>query len=309
MAQVLLYYNFTPIEDVDRLLEEHRVFCRNRGIKGRIYLSEEGINGTAAGEREMMEAYKRYIWNIPDLEQTEFKTDEADRIPFARLVVKRRPEIVSMKLDAPLDPPSEGGRHLDPHEWRQVLESGEDYVLIDVRNTYETRIGHFEGAIRPQVDHFYEFPQWLEQAGIEKDRKVLMYCTGGIRCEKFSALMKKKGYRDVNQLSGGILNYAKQEQGRHFRGKCFVFDDRLVVPVNEEQEEPISHCEITGEPCDKYINCANMHCNRLFICSPEGARKMKGCCSEACMQSPYRRPFDIDSAYKPFRKWYHYFDR
>ncbi|HKK45451.1 MAG TPA: hypothetical protein VJ964_08010, partial [Balneolaceae bacterium] len=135
-----------------------------------------------------------------------------------------------------------------------------------------------------------------------------MYCTGGIRCEKFSVLMKEKGWHDVNQLHGGILRYSKEEGGEHFKGKCFVFDDRLVVPVNEDDMEPIASCEITGKPADTYINCANMECNKLFVCSEEGARMMDGCCSKECRQSEYKRPFDPENAFRPFRKWYNYFD-
>ena len=120
--------------------------------------------------------------------------------------------------------------------------------------------------------------------------------------------MKQKGWDDVNQLHGGILKYAKEEEGKHFKGKCFVFDDRLVVPVNKDSLQPIARCEITGKPADSYINCANMECNKLFVCSEEGAKIMDGCCSEECKQSEFKRPFDADNAFRPFRKWYNYFD-
>lgn len=306
--RILLYYKFHPIENPEMFCKEHTNTCRKLGIKGRIYIAAEGINGTVAGTYDQMESYKKYLRGIPGFGDTDFKEDAFNRIPFHKLIVKTRPEIVSFKVAAPPDTRTHGGRHLKPDEWRKILESDEDYVLIDVRNNYESRIGHFEGAVSPDVGNFYDFPQWLDNSSISKDKKVLMYCTGGIRCEKFSALMKSKGYQDVNQLDGGILKYAHEENGAHFKGKCFVFDDRLAVPVNPEESEPISTCEITGKPCDTYINCANMECNRLFICSEEGARLMDGCCSEECRQSPYKRPFDPDRIYSPFRKWYHYFE-
>ncbi len=306
--RVILYYNFSPVADPQAWVDEHRELCRRLRLKGRVYISEEGINGTLAGAQERIEEYKEALRSRDGFGDTEFKEDPCDTVPFARLSVKYRPEIVALRVDEHLDPNTDGGTRLRPAEWRRMMESGEDYVMIDVRNNYESRIGHFEGALRPDVDNFFDFPEWLDEAGIDKDKKVLMYCTGGIRCEKFSVLMKRKGYRDVNQLHGGILNYAREEGGRHFRGKCFVFDDRLVVPVNPEDEEPVSHCEITGQPCDMYINCANMECNRLFICSEEGARQMEGCCSEACRKNPRKRPFDPEKAYAPFRRWYHYFD-
>ncbi len=306
--EVILYYNFEPIEDPDSFCSQHKKNLKEMGLQGRVYIGKEGINGTLGGKPEQIEQYKHFLWGIKGFEDTEFKTDRHDTVPFAKLKCKVRDEIVSIHHEG-LNPEN-GGNYLSPDEWRKVMEQEDDYVMIDVRNNYESKVGHFEGAVTPDVENFYDFPDWLEEAEneIPKDKKVLMYCTGGIRCEKFSVLMKQKGWEDVNQLHGGILKYAKEEEGEHFRGKCFVFDDRLVVPVNKESLEPIATCEITGKPADSYINCANMECNRLFVCSEEGARLMDGCCSEECKQSEYKRPFDPENAFRPFRKWYNYFD-
>jgi UPF0176 protein len=307
MYNVILYYNFKPIADVSAFIAEHRDFCKERALKGRVYVSAEGINGTLAGATDSVQAYKAFLRAQPGFSDTEFKEDDASEIPFAKLIVKQRPEIVSLKAGDDIVPGTEGVVYLEPEQWRRVMEGDEPYVMIDVRNNYESKVGHFEGALLPDVENFYDFPKWLDEAEIPKDTKVLMYCTGGIRCEKFSVLMKKRGYRDVNQLHGGIINYGKKEGGVHFRGKCFVFDDRLVVPVNPNDEEPISTCEISGVPCDTYINCANMECNRLFVCAEDAAVEMEGCCCAACKESPKRRPFNRENAYAPFRKWYHYF--
>jgi len=309
MYEVILYYKFTEINDPEQYKENHKEFCRELGIKGRIYISSEGINGTVGGTSRQVQQYKERLENDLGMQDIDFKTDTADRVPFARLQCKTRDEIVAIRAQQPVSPTqNKGGTYLEPHEWREILESDEDYILIDVRNDYESYVGHFEGAIKPQVQNFFDFPKWLEQFEADKDKKVLMYCTGGIRCEKFSILMKEHGWKDVNQLHGGILRYAQEEGGKHFKGKCFVFDDRLIVPVNPDDEGPIARCAITGEPADTYINCANMECNKLFVCSEEGARQMEGCCSEACRQSEYKRPFDPQNAFKPFRKWYNYFD-
>lgn len=306
MYEVILYYRFHEIGDPGEFCREHHRFCRKLGVKGRIYIGREGINGTLGGTPEQIRRYKEYLGSKEGFENIDYKTGTCDFIPFPRLTCKTREEIVSLHKEE-VDP-DEGGAYLEPREWKRTLETEEDYVLIDVRNDYESRIGHFEGALTPTVENFYDFPGWLEELSADKDRKVLMYCTGGIRCEKFSALMKRKGWNDVRQLRGGILRYAEEEGGEHFKGKCFVFDDRLVVPVNEEDMEPIARCEITGKPADTYINCANMECNKLFVCSEEGARLMEGCCSEECRRNEYKRPFDPEDAFKPFRKWYHYFD-
>lgn len=306
MYEVILYYKFTPVDDPETFCENHKQFCRDLGIKGRIYVGAEGINGTLGGSPEQVNAYKEHLTSLSGFEDIDFKTSTSDYVPFAKLKCKTRDELVALHKED-VDPEN-GGKYLDPGEWRQVMESDEDYVMIDVRNDYESKIGHFEGAVRPEVENFYDFPQWLDEFEADKDKKVLMYCTGGIRCEKFSVLMKEKGWKDVNQLHGGIQRYAQEEGGEHYKGKCFVFDDRLVVPVNEENMEPIAECEITGKPADTYINCANMECNKLFVCSEEGARQMDGCCSEECRQSEYKRPFDPENAFRPFRKWYNYFD-
>lgn len=304
--RVLLYYNFKPVEDPLAFQQRQKELCKRLGLLGRIYVSEEGINGTVAGLLDSTEAYKKALCSEPGFQDTEFKEDESDRIPFARMIVKIRPEIVALKAEMPLDP-AEGGRHLSPQEWRQALESDEPYVLIDVRNNYESRIGHFEGAILPDLENFYDFPQWVDDANIPKDTKILMYCTGGIRCEKFSVLMKKKGYDDVNQLHGGILTYAKEEGGAHYKGKCFVFDDRLAVPINPDDTEPITVCDLSGQPADTYVNCANMECNKLFVACPQAIDTYEGCCSQECMDSPARRPLDREQMFTPFRRWYKYF--
>src|SRR5262249_40352393 len=159
---------------------------------------------------EKIEEYKRYLCSLPGFETTEFKEDLCDEIPFARLSVRVRPEIVALKPQGALAVDGQG--YLEPHQWRQALESdSRDFILIDVRNNYESRIGRFKGAITPDVENFYDFPQWLESAGLDRDKKVLMYCTGGIRCEKFSVYMKAHGFKNIYQLHGGIINYAQKE--------------------------------------------------------------------------------------------------
>ncbi|HKI45331.1 MAG TPA: rhodanese-related sulfurtransferase [Balneolales bacterium] len=307
MYSTILYYKFTHIEEPQAFREKHISLCRELGILGRIYISHEGLNGTVAAAETQIELYKTKLRQEPGFEDISFKQEKTKSIPFEKLKVKIRQEIVALKSDIPIDPSKDGQGYLEPHEWRKMIESDEDFVMIDVRNNYESQVGHFEGALTPDLDNFYDFPKWIDDFGIDKNKKILMYCTGGIRCEKFSILMRNKGYADVYQLHGGILNYKHEQNGAHFKGKCFVFDDRLTVPVNPEDSDPLTKCEITGTPCDTYINCANMECNRLFICSEEGARLMDGCCSEECKKSPYKRPFNPDDIYAPFRKWYHYF--
>lgn len=312
MYQVILYYNFTPL-DAARLeifCRLHRTKCKELKLLGRVFVAAEGINGTLAGAPESVEQYKQYLRSMPGFETTEFKEETCDVIPFERLSVRIRPEIVALKSPVPIGDKIGREGYLEPHEWRQEMESSKrDFVLIDVRNNYESRIGRFKGALAPDVENFFDFPQWLKDEKLDKNAKVLMYCTGGIRCEKFSTYMKREGFKNIHQLHGGIINYAQKEGGKHFEGKCFVFDDRMAVDVNPEEKEPISRCAVSGVPCDTYINCANMECNKLFLCAPDAAMAMEGCCSEECRKAPRRRPLDMENLYKPFRRWYKYFDQ
>ncbi len=307
MQQIILYYKFYPIEDPKQFCLEHKEKCVDLKLKGRVYIAREGINGTLAGSVEAINQYKKFLLSLPGFAQTEFKEDASLFLPFQDLRVKTREEIVALKASVPVDPNQEtGGKYLDPLEWRKALEEDQEITLLDVRNNYESQIGHFKGAIKPDVENFFDFEKWLDQAELDQNKKVLMYCTGGIRCEKFSVLMKKKGYKDIYQLRGGIINYAQKEKGAYFKGKCFVFDDRLAVVVNPNEQVPISCCEITGIPCDQYLNCANIECNRLFICSPEGALKMGGCCSDHCRRAERKRPLDEKNIYAPSLRWHQY---
>ena len=304
---VILYYNFTKIEDPEKFCEVHKRLCRFLELKGRVYVSQEGINGTLSGLPLNIIAYQQYLTALPGFEKTEFKEDRCEKVPFQKLIVKTRPEIVTLKSSVDINMAKEAGKHLSPEEWKKVLDEEKDITLIDVRNNYESAIGYFDGAITPDVENFYDFEEWLDKADLKKDKKVLMYCTGGIRCEKFSLLMEKKGFQDVNQLQGGIINYANKIGDAHYKGKCFVFDDRLAVPIEKNQEQPLAKCEITDQPSDSYMNCHNMDCNKLFVCSEEGAKKYDGCCSEECMKAKRRRPFNPKDIYAPSLRWYHYY--
>jgi UPF0176 protein len=297
MHKVILYYYFHPIEEPGRFRDDHRCRCEQLKLSGRVYIAREGLNGTLAGTEDCILTYKDFLRSLPGFERTEFKEDVCEENPFRKLIVKTRPEIVTLKAHERIDPSRGTGPRLMPDEWRRRLESGGDYVLLDTRNHYEWAIGHFEGALLPEIENFYDFPRWVDAAGLDKDKMILMYCTGGIRCEKAALLMERRGYKNVFQLHGGIIHYGQKEGGAHFKGKCFVFDDRLAVPINRNDPGPISRCLITGIPCDRYVNCVNPDCNRLFICSKEGARQMSGCCSAQCLRSPRKRPFDSQDVY------------
>lgn len=166
--EIILYYKFSPIENPEIFAGEHTSFCKKLGLKGRIYIGTEGINGTLGGAPKQINEYKNYVTSIEGFEDVDFKTDTCDEIPFAKLKCKTRDEIVALHAEADTE---NGGNYLSSDQWKQIMESGEDYVMIDVRNDYESKIGHFEGAITPQVENFYDFPEWLDHLQADKEKK------------------------------------------------------------------------------------------------------------------------------------------
>ena len=302
--RILAYYLFTPIEDPAEEVRRHFAFFEGRDVKGRIYISSQGINGQMSAAVRDAEAYREWLMSDPRFSRIDFKIHSFKEHVFPRLTVKMREQLVA--LDEPVDP-NEGGEHLDAPTWRAMLERRDaNTLLLDVRNRYEWEIGHFEGAELPPLESFREFPAYAKQLSTLKDpheTKVMVYCTGGIRCELYSALLKREGFEEVYQLSGGVIGYGLSQGSEHWRGKLFVFDDRLAISIaEEEQSEVISRCLHCQNLSDIYYNCANMDCNELFICCPLCAEQFLGCCSASCMQSARLRPYVKGEKPKPFRK-------
>jgi len=299
--QVLAYYSIVKVENPLEEVARHKEFFKNRDFRGRIYISEQGINGQASGLSEHAEEYKVWMKENPTFKEMPFKVHGADEHAFAKMTVKYRKELVA--TGCPVDF-SEVGQHVSPKVWKKMLdERDEDTVILDVRNDYEWKVGHFEGSELPKLSTFRQFPEYAKKLKNERaPKKVMMYCTGGIRCEFFSAILKKEGIDEIYQLDGGVINYGEKEKGDGWKGKLFVFDDRLVIPVGEEKA-PISHCKYCQTPKDTYFNCANMDCNELFICCHDCITSHKGCCSSDCEEHGRVRAFKDDG--KPFRKWDH----
>lgn len=264
---VLLYYKYVPISDPEGFVAEHLQLCRDLGLKGRVLVAAEGINGTLSGSREATDEYQTWCRNHPLFADMPFKINEAERMPFKRLSVKLRNEIVTLGVTEGVNLAGEPENHLSPEEWKRTIEE-EDVVLFDVRNDYESAVGRFKNAITPSIGNFRELPEILNDYSHLKEKKVLMYCTGGIRCEKASALFRQEGFREVYQLDGGILTYGDRIGAEHWEGECFVFDERMTVPIGgEEPAEPITTCAHTGAGGAVLINCLDDECHRLFPAS------------------------------------------
>ena len=288
MYRVLLYYKYTKIEIPEIYALEHLDYCRNLGVLGRILIAGEGINGTISGTYEQTDEYIKHMQSDPRFTDMEFKIDEVNGHVFKKLFVRCKNEIVTFRLDKEIDPNKISGKHMKPKEYYEAMNQG-DTIILDVRTDYEFDLGHFYNAIRPPVKSFREFPEWVKNDFSKfKDSKVLTYCTGGVRCEKFTGFLISEGFKDVNQLHGGIINYSKdpETRGKAFEGKCYVFDERISVPVNFADEYNIvSKCLHCGKPTDRYVNCANLDCHKQHFECEECEKKWKRSCSVECMNA------------------------
>lgn len=304
---VLAFYHLASIENPDLEVEAQKNFIAGRSITCRLYVSAGGINGQMSAYRDDAIAYMEWMQSRPLFQEMPFKIHYWHEHVFPRQQVKKRKELVALGREVDF---SQRGTHLKPAEWKEMLESEKKSLLIDVRNSYEYDVGHFKGAENPECDTFKEFTAYTEKLADrypEEKPPVMMYCTGGIRCEFYSVLLKEKGFEEVYQLEGGVIDYGIKEGGEHWKGKLFVFDDRMTVPIAEGDTEKTGKCMFCETISEHYYNCANMECNRLFLSCPRCLEERAGCCSEACKNSTKIRPYHHQDPHKPFKKYYHYF--
>lgn len=286
--QVLLYYNYVHIEDPETYAKDHLKFCKDLGLKGRILVAEEGINGTVSGTVEQTQKYMDAMHADERFKDMVFKIDEHDGHAFKKMHVRPRKELVTLRLEDDINPHELTGKYLSPKEWREAMER-DDVVILDARNDYEFDLGHFRGAVRPDIETFRDLPDWVrENREMFEGKKILTYCTGGIRCEKFSGWLVREGFEDVAQLHGGIAVYGKdpEVQGDLWDGKMYVFDERISVPVNQKEHVVVGEDYFDGKPCERYVNCANPECNRQMLCSEENEHKYLRGCTDECRRSP-----------------------
>jgi len=201
------------------------------------------------------------------------------------MLVKTRKEIVTSGLKVDL---KDKGEHIPPKKLKEMLDKKEDIVMLDARNDYESKIGKFKNAVTPNIHEFRQFKKLLKNLEKYKDRKIVMYCTGGVRCEKSSAFLKENGFKNVLQLDGGIINYINQFQDSYFEGRCFVFDNRISIPAGLKNPD-ISMCDYCHVPSSRYINCKNEKCDKFFICCKECDNIMKHSCSKQCKIRVFKR--------------------
>lgn len=273
---VLLYYRYVAVPDPAAEREAQMNLCREAGLKGRILIGDEGINGTVAGDAAAVRKYLDYMSAHELFSGIQYKTDTTDVMPFPKLKVKVRPEIVTLGADVDVD---NTATHLSPEQFNEMIKDPE-VVLFDARNNYESAIGRFKGAVTPDIGLFSELPAALGKFEGLKNKKVVAYCTGGIRCEKASALMKQNGFTDVYQLDGGIINYAQAFPEGAFEGECFVFDGRMSMAFNDAPTQ-LGRCVACAAPTNRYYNCGVKTCNKLILVC-DGCSQESLACGDVC---------------------------
>lgn len=278
------FYQYWYIQDPHRFRNEIYTHWDEFDVYGRIYVAYEGINAQISVPTAQFGAFKEALYALEALHDVRLNVAVDDNgKSFYKLKIKVRDKIVADGLNDDTFDVTNKGKHLNAQEFNEITNDP-NTILVDMRNHYESEVGHFKGAVCPDVDTFREeLPLVEEMFKDQKDKNLVMYCTGGIRCEKASAYFKHKGFQNVYQLEGGIIKYARdaEEQGieNKFIGKNFVFDERLGERISDDI---IAHCHQCGKPCDTHTNCANVACNLLFIQCEDCAQKYDNCCSDEC---------------------------
>ncbi len=282
--KTLSFYRYHPIRNTSFFRDYLYFSLEKMGVLGRIYVATEGINAQISVPEAGLETFSDFIGSISFLKDINLNLAVEDNgKSFFKLKIKVRKKIVADGLDDSAFDVTQSGKRLTAPEFNELVKQN-DTVVIDMRNHYESEVGHFKGALLPDANTFREALVFAgEMLESHRDKNIIMYCTGGIRCEKASAYFRFKGYRHVFQLHGGIIGYTREVKAagleNHFIGKNFVFDERLGERITEDV---IALCHKCGKPCDHHTNCANAGCNLLFIQCDECREKMEGCCSEFC---------------------------
>lgn len=280
------FYQYAHINNPQLFRNHLFLKLKNLGILGRVYVAKEGVNAQIAVPTEKIEDFRQELNEVEFLKNIRLNiaVEESVEFSFIKLKVKVRDKILADGLNDTTFDVTNKGTHLKAEEFNQLTDDP-NTILIDMRNHYESEVGHFKGAILPDVDTFRDSLPAIENDFLKgnENKNIVMYCTGGIRCEKASAWFKHRGYKQVHQLEGGIIKYANDvaEKGiqNKFIGKNFVFDERRGERISDDV---IAVCHQCGQPCDTHTNCLNQACHLLFIQCEECAKKHGGCCSEEC---------------------------
>lgn len=289
--EIIIFYKYTRVADPAGFVAWMRAMCEDVGVKGRMLIAHEGINGTVEGTPEQIAEYERRLHaqdgsegTFGDFSDVWFKSSPGTGKAFPKLKVKVRKEIVTTGLpkEVDVDPNQVTGKHIEPEELKSWIENGVEFEIIDMRNDYEYAVGHFAGSHDSHMENFRDLAAVAPKFEHLKDKKVLTVCTYGVRCEKASGYLKQQGFQDVYQLHGGIGTYMKKYPGQDFVGSLYVFDDRMTEQFTDAYEV-VGACVRCGTKSERYGNCAWGECHKqLIICDACAPDAKLIWCSEAC---------------------------
>lgn len=279
--ELLNFYKYVGLAEPRNFADKYKEFMNSHAMKGSIIFSVEGINGSVSAAPEIIKEFEKFTRSDPEFSDIILKKEPVLGHPFNKVRVRVRKEICKFTHKVDL---KNAGNHLTPKELHEWYEKKKDFVIVDARNNYEYEIGRFRGAINSNLEAFSEFPKVAKLLEGKENKPIVLYCTGGVRCEKASAYLKENGFNDVHQLWGGIITYLKEYQNADWEGRCFVFDKRLAQTL-PNKGEPISKCVKCGKKCDTYMNCEKAVCNNFFVMCEKCKHSLNGYCSNECKNS------------------------
>jgi UPF0176 protein len=293
--QILLFYKYIDIPDTyeERMIQTKK--CKELGLTGRMIIAFEGLNATFEGTDENIKLYCDWLIARPGFEDIHLKFSNGTGESFPKLSIKERPEIVSAHLGREdLDPREITGKYLTASELHDWIHSDKEFYIVDMRNDYEHSVGHFAGSILPKFENFRDLGKILPELEHLKDKTVVTVCTGGVRCEKASGFLVKQGFKDIYQLFGGIVTYMEKYPNQDFKGKLYVFDQRITMGFNvtAPEHEVIGRCQKCQAKSERFVNCSYNGCHKHFICCENCAEiNGKSYCTTECKYSDFYEPF------------------
>ncbi len=292
--EIILFYKYVHVNDPEVVAQREREVCQKLGLKGRCIIATEGINATYEGTKENIQAYIKELEKEVRFKNIHFKLSTGTGNAFPKLSIKVRKEIVSLHLGTcDIDPNQITGVHLKPEELHTWIKDKKEFYIVDMRNAYEHKVGHFENSILPPIENFRDLPKVVEQVAHLKNKTVLTVCTGGVRCEKASGFLVTQGFTDVYQLDGGIVSYMEKYPNEDFKGKLYVFDGRVAMGfyTDDAKHTIVGLCDACGDKSENYVNCSNPVCHRHFINCQKCIAKNEGkaFCTGGCVLSRHGR--------------------
>lgn len=288
---LLTFYKFVNISDPHEQVADHLRFCVDIGLRGRIYIGEEGISATLTGNEGQIKAYRLYLDSIPyfkEIDDIDVKATEVEGHQFVKMIVRYRKEIVSLGFVCKAEDVEKSKVKMPIEKFKEVMDKEDDsYVILDMRNNYEYKLGHFKNAIPAGTVSFKDLEKVLDDYRKRfTDKKLIMYCTGGIRCEKASIMLEQAGLSGVYQVDGGVVKYVNTYNDGNWEGNLYTFDGRISTHVGDETtHKVISRCHYTGEPAETFYNCRYGPCNSQFIALEKEYERHFGFCSAECVEN------------------------